>query len=136
MRSVNYKEDRKKASNIGKRKIINTLDGSIIDGKDIVNLDITICNFILPRLRAFRLYSVDSCPIIELEDPNKKPVNIRGSEEYSLMFEEWLNILDKMILAFEYYTQPECKNKVSTEEKEEVIREGFSLFGKYLTALW
>ena len=134
-RSVNYKKDRKEATNIGKRKLINTLDGSIIDGKDIANLDITICNFVLPRLRAFRLYSVDSCPVVEV-DYNKEPKNIRGSQEYSLMFEEWLNILDKMILAFEYYIQPECKNKVSADKKEEVIREGFYLFGKYLTALW
>lgn len=134
-RSVNYKKDRKEATNIGKRKLINTLDGSLIDGKDIVNLDITICNFILPRLRAFRLYSVDSCPLIDV-DATKEPKQIRGSKEYSLMFEEWLSILDKMILAFEYYIQPECNNKVSDNKREEVIREGFCLFGKYLTALW
>jgi len=138
-RSVNYECDRKEAHHIGKRKIINTLDGSIIDGKEIVNLDLTLCTFILPRLKAFRLYAVDSCPLIDV-DATKEPKQIRGSKEYSLMFDEWLNILDKIILAFEYYLQPynaeNDKTNISSDQREKLIEEGFSLFGKYLTALW
>lgn len=138
-RSVNYEYDRKEAHHIGNRKIINTLDGSIIDGKEIVNLDLTLCTFILPRLKAFRLYAVDSCPLIDV-DTTKEPKQIRGSKEYSLMFDEWLSILDKIILAFEYYLQPHSteneKINIGNEEREKVIEEGFQLFGKYLTALW
>ena len=50
--------------------------------KDFINLDSTIARFILPRLKFFR----------------KKTCSYpRG-----LTFEEWKDILDKMILAFEF----------------------------------
>ena len=49
--------------------------------KDIYNLDSTIARFILPRLKFFRK-KICSCP-------------------YGFTLEEWKDILDKMILAFE-----------------------------------
>ena len=49
--------------------------------KDIYNLDNTIARFILPRLKFFRK-KICSCP-------------------YGFTLEEWKDILDKMILAFE-----------------------------------
>jgi len=43
-------------------------------------------------------------------------------------------------LAFEYYLQPynaeNDKTNISSDQREKLIEEGFSLFGKYLTALW
>jgi len=79
---------------------------------ELWNLDFTIACFILPRLKAFRKkhfgYPADLTP------------------------EKWNEILDKMILAFEYVAQ----GKMYDDVKDDDYKEGIKLFAKYFMALW
>lgn len=102
---------------------------------EIWNLDDTIIDFVLPRLKVFR------------KQTNGYPPNL-GS------FEEWEDILDKIIWAFEYYNQDstyfDLKEKYGDEKTEtgrfryleeyealeERAEEGFELFGKYFRNFW
>ena len=124
--------------------------------RELWSLDHTITDFVLPRLKAFRHGESNSiteggpagCPLVDGYDADKM-----GDEESDAMYQEWLDILDKMILAFEYhqlgmrdvktissmwqegneeykkYREEECR-------REKVIEEGLALFGKYYQALW
>ena len=123
-----------------------------VDPKECWNLDITIAEFVLPRLKIY-----------------KKQTN--GYPSLFNNIEEWKVTLDKMILAFEYVLddkwefKPEfdfCLHgfseefegtkiiKLKTEEsskkyqnylreaerRQMVIREGMILFAKYYQSLW
>jgi len=69
-------------------------------GRDLWSLDHTITDFVLPRLIAFRNGGGNSSS----DGPSGSPL-LEGYEEeqFDEMYEEWLRILDKMILAFEYH---------------------------------
>lgn len=115
--------------------------------KDVIDLDITVAKFILPRLKFF-----------------KKKVLCYPSE---LSMEEWKAIIDKMILSFSLilddsepnFTNYKCNldslkanlSNVDEEgsiiieddayykwhkEKEAKINEGLQLFAKYFQHLW
>lgn len=95
-----------------------------INTEEILSLDITIAKFIVPRLKLFRKRE-DSCPL-------------RFENE-----QEWYDILDKMIKAFEHLTK--CSSCISTDDpdwkdKEKIrnneIKEGLNLFAEYYRALW
>ena len=95
-----------------------------IDIEEILKLDITIAKFIVPRLKLFRERE-DSCPL-------------RFDNE-----QEWYDILDKMIKAFEHLTKcnscictddPDWKDKENIRNRE--IKEGLNLFAEYYRALW
>lgn len=131
-----------------------------INPKDIWNLDITIAEFVLPRLRLFK----------------KKNIGYPGRGEMDTP-EKWDEALDKMIVAFEYildddwwFNNPKydytsgihisskpCKNNKFSEliiEKEDwikeiennkrkeeqrrynVINDGLQLFAKFFRSLW
>lgn len=84
------------------------------DSSELWNLDSTITEFILPRLKAFResLCGYPSC----LSD-----------------IEEWENILDKIIVAFQIYNSP----YFMTEDNDlSIWEEGWNLFCEYFTRLW
>ena len=124
--------------------------------RELWSLDHTITDFVLPRLKAFRHGESNSiteggpagCPLLDGYDADKM-----GDEESDAMYQEWLDILDKMILAFEYHqlgmrdvetnsslwVQGGDEYKEYREEeirREKVIEEGLALFGKYYQALW
>lgn len=81
------------------------------------NLDCTIAQFVLPRLKHFRRHIVSI--------PNE------------LSLDEWKEILDKMIYAMEYSGgHYKIKNIATFYEYDQKCQEGFELFGKYFTALW
>lgn len=113
--------------------------------KDLVNLDQTIARFILPRLKLFKKKVIGYPP--------------------NITFEEWKEILDKMIVAFEliinsnepnfghteFHTEKEGnlyklvvdKSDFNAEEyqkwvneKNAKIEEGLQLFAKYYQDLW
>lgn len=98
------------------------------DDSECWNLDSTIAKFILPRLKVFKEHTFGYPP--------------------ELTFEEWQQILDDMILAFEYMVdehdavEREMKRKgVSVytsglNEVEKIISKGFDLFHKYFHSLW
>ena len=88
---------------------------------DTFNLDYNISKYILPRLKIFK------------ETHMTLPPN--------LIEEEWNNILDKMILAFQLYVYEdfsEClfKNKKEYEIKTKQLNDGLDLFRKYFFDLW
>ena len=82
------------------------------DDTETYNLFTTIAQFVLPRLKRFK----------EVNDsyPNK------------MTFEEWDEILDKMIQSFELITQ----DNFDIQRDDEKIKEGLDLFGKHFTKLW
>lgn len=81
------------------------------DDTELWCLDCTIASFILPRLKVFRekLCSHPGC----------------------MTFQEWKEILDKMIVAFKLYN-------ISFPDNDEAfkIEEGLDLFRKYFHHLW
>jgi len=110
-----------------------------IDNIEVSNLDMVITQFVLPRLKIFRK-NLNSSPL--LPNREKKFEAIISKDSYQEMELEWKRIIDKMILAFEYYNQdnifPENENDLYEEAQQRkiIIQEGFELFGKYLPYLW
>ena len=124
--------------------------------KELWSLDHTITDFVLPRLKAFRHGESNDVteggpagvPMLDGYDADKM-----GDEESDAMYQEWLDILDKIIQAFEYHklgmrdvetnsslwVQGGDEYKEYREEelrREKIIEEGLALFGKYYQALW
>lgn len=109
-----------------------------IDVEELYDLDITIAKFILPRLIAFKQHS-------------------EGQPRLNMSREEWDEILDKMIYAFERIA---CQTEEDTPEYKAYIKavwnneedladlkraakaslkpisEGLSLYHKYYRNLW
>ena len=86
---------------------------------ELYNLDHTLTAFILPRLKAFKEHQLGRPGFLEKE--------------------EWHNILDKMISAFQllYDDCVDSDNwKPLTDEQENYIAEGLELFATYYRWLW
>ena len=82
--------------------------------EDIYSLDITIVEFLLPRLKEFKKTTKFSYPA-------------------HLTPEEWSTIIDKFILFFEKYLKNYTFMSI---EKDESITEFCTLFRKYFSHLW
>ena len=107
-----------------KNKVMRVKD---IGWEEVVDLDDTLSKLIYPRLLAFKKYNIHSYP----GDFNT--------------FEEWQEVIDKIIYAFkllyfgvpwvefEYYKGYSQQEYVKEEEK---IKEGLLLFAKYYRDLW
>lgn len=120
--------------------------GKYVPYSDLWSLDVTIANFVLPRLKRFKKENIGYPGIEEMDTPEK-----------------WDEALDKMILAFEYavnqdnwwlddpkynYIRAESKyddeyvtkirNSCLAEGKrrQAVISEGLQLFAKWFRYLW
>jgi hypothetical protein len=102
-----YTDDNKREERFLKQRLERGFDES-----ETWNLYTTISRFILPRIKEFK-----ECNICH--PPELTP-------------EEWNNILDKMIRAFEISSNSEYM----TEEQSDEFREGFNLFNEYFFALW
>ena len=130
-------------------------------GRDLWSLDHTITDFVLPRLISFRHGGGNS----SYDGPSGSPL-LEGytEDQFDEMYEEWLRILDKMILAFEYHkldmedvesgldsdrllmdkdriTFPTDNEeweeyKKEAEKRDKIMEEGFALFAKYYRNLW
>jgi hypothetical protein len=83
------------------------------DSSETWALDSTIARFILPRLKCFR-------------------EQVGGYPYFFSTIEEWHEILDKMILAFELSN----KDDLSTKKQQRQIEQGLKLFAKWFRALW
>ena len=115
-----------------------------IDDKELWNLDITLTEFILPRLKAFKEMDRKGYPVLDGIDPQDEKKST----------ETWEKILDDMIKGFEAhlrlakdspYDEDDKDDDVDyvsekEEQKEEqhraVIKKGFELFGRYYMSLW
>ena len=89
------------------------------DATETWNLDSTIAQFIVPRLKYFR----------------KNLVGYPGD----LTEKKWYKILDKMIFSFEVtlnnYDYFDC-TKYKSKKRYKKVQKGFALFGKYFMNLW
>ena len=121
------------------------------------SLDHTCTDFILPRLKAFRHSELHGTPMLDGYEHEQ------SDSDFEKMTREWEEILDKMILAFEYHhkdgndidfgfidyeitedkkfeikTNEEQYKKGREEElrREQIMVEGFGLFAKYYQSLW
>ena len=110
----------RKQANMSRRKRKKWLkkNGNYVSYNELWNLDTTIAEWILPRLRRFREIS-DGYPSVLSE-------------------EEWNEILDKIIHGFEliagqFQVEPYIGN---SERIETEIEEGMNLFAKWIRALW
>ena len=89
---------------------------------DLLSLDCTIADFILPRLKAYKEQNIGhpSC----------------------LSEEGWNVVLDKMIYSFEACSSKEAfsykfdYSGTEYSEHRKRVEEGLKLFGKYFEALW
>lgn len=92
------------------------------DDSETWSLDSTITNFILPRLKCFK--------------------DNHCGYPGSLTDEKWNDILNKMVMAFEYLNDEKLgvdnnlSYKECNEERDKVINRGLRLFCKYYSALW
>ena len=92
---------------------------------ELWNLDITFAEWILPRLKEFK-------------------ARTDGYPGDVATFEEWQEMLDTMIKAFELYIKDFNEMTVTNdeevlklmEEEGKIMKEGFELFGKRFVSLW
>jgi len=100
------------------------------DNSECWNLDHTMAEFILPRLKVFKKYT-NGYPGIEPMDT----------------YEKWLAALNKMILAFELIIKSDdimfdSNNKLVenwkelSEDRNNKVQEGLHLFATYFESLW
>ena len=102
----------------------NALESIQIDEWDTWNMDYTLSLLIVPMLNQLK------------EDGHGYPATLNS-------FEEWHEILDKMIWSFEQ-TKGEYESSyglaLNNNEEYKVymnrVQEGFDLFGKYYMSLW
>lgn len=85
------------------------------------SLDDHLAPIILPRLKRFKELNVHAWP---------------GPENGVDTFEEWQEILDKMIFAFEWDCDEDRKYGRWDNEEYERVKEGHMLFGKFFQCLW
>ena len=105
--------------------------------RELWNLDITLTELILPRLKAFKEMDRMGYPVIEGIDP----------QDEKKTTETWEGILDDMIKGFEAHLQlakdstydgDEDFDYVSQREEQldKVIDKGLLLFAKHYKSLW
>lgn len=94
------------------------------DGRELWNLNTTIANFVLPRLRAFR-----KCP-------GGYPSNLRKEgEPVNIGVLRWDAILADMIFGFEYCINDD-KWFTMPEKDFKRVKRGLRYFGMYFLDLW
>ena len=76
--------------------------------------------FFLPRIKRFRKI---------INDCGCRPANLKDKNE-------WLEILDKIILSFELMYKEDIDGESISNEEQNQINEGLKLFGEYFQALW
>ena len=116
--------------------------GAYVSNKELWNLDLTICDWIIPRLIKFR-ESTFGYPCID------RKIFAETKKMVCISFEDWKSILYEIILAFELIrTDPtdiaEKRNiKINSKEFENLCNErnkkierGLDLFKYYIQDLW
>lgn len=83
---------------------------------ELWSLDVTLAQFILPRLKYFRDWEIRIRP---MDDPKYK---------------KWIEELDKMIDAIDLVSNTNCGWSFNTEQSK-IVGEGMKLFGKRFTKL-
>lgn len=102
--------------------------------RQLWNIDYELAKWILPRLKAWRAKGPTGFPI-DLSE--KYPDDGTG-------YQAWLDVLDKMIFAFNEIVQSDCSpghrwedgSWKYEEERWKKIEEGLNLFREYYWNLW
>ncbi len=97
-----------------KKKLQKELKENGFDSSETWNLDVTIVQFTLPRLKYFS-------------------ENLVGYPS-ELTEKKWKKILDNIIWSFENYLKEETE--IPDKKSLKKYQKGFDLFGKYLTGMW
>ena len=79
------------------------------------NCYVYLAKFILPRLKAFRTQDIHGFPDDVNSISNSRIVAAKDDEQFKEGLEEWLEIIDEMIFAFEYALYGDSSDK--NEEK-------------------
>lgn len=100
------------------------------DNRELWNLDHTILEFVLPRLKAFREMPPHGCPchpdfVVEEGD-------YPGDETYD--YDKWLDTLDEMIYAIEYLKENDTP--FGSDDEYDRVMEGWDAFKEHFFALW
>ena len=106
--SLSKSSDKREGKYMNQRKLRG------FDDTELWSLDCTICSFIAPRLKVFIKNTMGSYPGKFIDNPD-----------------EWVNILNKMLYAFEHY---DVNYKLGTNADK--IEEGLNLFHEYFNMLW
>lgn len=105
----------------GEETIITEGEGQgseLIKESDLWSLDRTFCNFILPRLKAFKEINI-----------NSYPMDFKNTEE-------WHDTIDKMIFAFQTIKDNAWGDFSLYEEILKKYEEGMQLFAEHFCSLW
>ena len=92
------------------------------DDRELWDLDFTLAVYIYPRLKYFREHYANDF----------HPCDVADSEE-------WKNILDTMLFAFEDTLKKDSRDSLEVDDYKaynDKIAEGLMLFGKYFQSLW
>ncbi len=120
--------------------------GKYVNPSECWNLDITICEWIIPRLKEYKNKTIGYPPI-------DKKLYAEKKELKEITFEEWQIILDEIILGFEQISydpfdiviekELNLNNESDKEyyykfceERQEKIERGLDLFKYYIQDLW
>jgi len=120
--------------------------GLYVSNRELWNLDCTIAEWILPRLKAYKAKTIGYPPI-------DRKVYFETKELKDITFEDWQNILDEIILGFEQILidpldiaidkDLDFNNKTDYKiyenicnERQEKIERGLDLFKYYIQDLW
>lgn len=133
--------------NIDKYKIESAnLNKELYDGlkiffdylKSNLNLEVEVCNWMLPRLKKFMINNQ--------KYPSYPSGCVGNNGEFiineTMSHDEWQAILNDMITAFEFIlfkynsTSDELNNSSYIKHVDKEINKGIELFTRYFTALW
>lgn len=120
--------------------------GTYVSNKETWNLNYTIAEWILPRLKLYKKLTIGFPPI-------DRKVYSKTKEFKNITFEDWQNILDEIILGFEQILidpldiaidkNLDFKNKIDYKicedicnKRQEKIERGLDLFKYYFQDLW
>ena len=92
--------------------------GLLIDTKELYNLDKTLAEYILPRVKRFREINKPSYPA-DLKD-----------------MKAWNKTLDSIVWSFEYSLREESQDEKTREKEQRKYKKGMKLFAEYFEDLW
>lgn len=121
----------KNTSEANQKKYARQREKRGFDDTELWNLDNTLANYILPRLKAFKKDAMRLGGI-----PNAFVENMQGSnEDFERYHQNWLDAIQEMIDAFEVFVKDENCWEFD-KEKYSKVQNGFELFGKHFMSLW
>jgi hypothetical protein len=111
---------------------------------DLWNLDVTLAEFIYPRVKAFRDKYAKNPFYEKPKDLSDQEIGLPvrdGSGNFTVQTyteKEWLEVLDKIVFAFERTAKEfDCSlPPLEAEEEQRRVAEGLQLFVRHLHHLW